>query len=162
MSKELNQFLNDETTKKFFVYVSDYKPETFIVIQDSEFTRKSIARRYKGRFNISSCNIEKVNYSFVCRFDQTNEVYQPKELIKKIKKPLIITGLGLYGEIFIKEIRLFEKINNVPENSRIPIIIYGSPKQEKLDRISNLFDIFIDNTTTDSLMKLDLTFSMVI
>lgn len=162
MSLELNNFLSDEENKRSLSHIKEYSPENFIVIQDSEFTRKNIERRYKGRVNIFSCSIEKLNYSFICKVDQTFEEYSAKDIIKKIRKPMIITGLGLYGELFIKELRMFEKIDNIGENNRIPIIIYGSPRHEKIDKIKKLIDLYIENIEPEALLKLDAVFSLVL
>ncbi len=158
MSNEFG-YLFDAAEKKVLNQIKEYRPENFMIIQDSEFTRKSVERRYKGRFNIFSCGIEKRNYSFICKFDQTGEEYNAKEILKKIKKPLIITGLGLYGELFIKELRMYEKIEGVPLEKRIPIVIFGSPKIEKIEKIRNLIDFYIDNLDIEALKKLDAFFS---
>jgi hypothetical protein len=153
--------LNEKAIQDFFVYLKNYKPENSFIIQDSEFTRKNITRRYSVRLNIWSCSVEKVNYSISCKIDQTGNKYTPKELLNSFKKPFLITGIGLYGEMFIKELRLYEKIINTNPENRTPIIIFGSPKKEKLERIKNFYDILIDNTESNSLRKLDWIFSLV-
>ncbi len=159
MDNSLKTFLATEKCKKFLEYFESYKPENFFVIQDSELARKSIERRYKGRFSVFSCEIQKSEYSFFCSIDQTLEKYSAKDIVKKTTKPLIITGLGLYGEMFIKEIRMFEKVDNTQDKGRIPIVIYGSPKEEKIEKLQNLIDLYINNLDVDAFLKLDIVFS---
>jgi hypothetical protein len=161
MDYELNEFLNDTKIKEFLSFLKSYKPENTFIIQDSEFTRKNIARRYSARFNIFTASIEKEGYSIVCKIDQTNEYYSPKNIINRFNKPLLITGIGLYGEMFIKEFRVLEKITYISSEKAAPIIVYGSPKYEKLDKIRNLFNLFIDSTDAMAIRKLDWIFSII-
>jgi hypothetical protein len=158
---DINEFINDDKIKNFINYLKNYQPENSFIIQDSEFTRRNIARRYSANFNIYSSSIEKKGYSLVCKNDLTAEYFTAKELLKHFSKPLIITGMGLYGEMFIKELRLYEKILNIPADKKAPIIIYGSPGQEKLEKIKNLYDLYIDNTDIVSVKKLDWIFSLI-
>ena len=158
---DFNGFINDVNVKEFLSYLKNYQPENSFIIQDSEFTRKNIARRYSLKFNIFSSSIEKSGYSIVCKIDLTGDSFTAKELLKKYNKPLVITGMGLYGEMFIKELRLYEKIQNISNEKKSPVIIYGSPGMDKLNRIKNLYDLFIDNTENNSVKKLDWIFSLI-
>ncbi len=155
MNSNLDDFINNPDNITIFKRIINYHPENVLLIQDSEFARKNIARLYLSKLNIYTASIEKDYYSFFCRFDSNNEKFTAKELLKKYKKLAIITGIGLYGEIFIKDIRIFEKISNVLEKDFIPIIIFGSPKEEKIKKIAGLYDIYINNTELESLSKLD-------
>lgn len=153
MTYELADFINDKKNIESFNKIKNYHPENFLIIQDSEFTRKNIARIYLSRLHIYTASIEKNNYSFLCRLDLTGESFSAQEIIKKFNKLLIITGIGLYGEIFIKDIRMFEKIAGIKEENRIPLIIFGSPKEEKLKKIEGLYDLYINNIEPDHFSK---------
>ncbi|HOJ63546.1 MAG TPA: hypothetical protein PLE45_03895 [Spirochaetota bacterium] len=155
MTNSLYDFINNKKNIEAFERIKKYSPHVFLIIQDSEFTRKNLARIYLSKLNIYTASIEKDNYSFFCKLDLNGEKFSAKDIIKKYKKLLIITGIGLYGETFIKDIRMFEKIMKISGNDRIPIIIFGSPKEEKLKRIEGLYDFYINNTEDDWLSKFD-------
>jgi len=155
MNKTLNGFINGERNNAIFKKIVEYAPIDIFLLLDSEFARRNLSRRFSVKVRILSASIEKRNYSFFCRLDSTMEEFTPKELIDKYSKPMIITGIGLYGEMFIKEVRLLEKIKNIPDEQRTPIVIFGSPKPEKLAKINGLYDLFIDNTAENSIENLE-------
>jgi len=155
MNNTLNGFINGERNNAIFKKIVEYAPIDIFLLLDSEFARRNLSRRFSVKVRILSASIEKRNYSFFCRLDSTMEEFTPKEIIDKYSKPMIITGIGLYGEMFIKEIRLLEKIKNIPDEKRTPIVIFGSPKPEKLEKIRGLFDLFIDNTAENSIENLE-------
>lgn len=151
----MEDFINNQENINLIKRIRDYSPQNILLIQDSEFSRKNIARTYLSKLNIYTGSIEKDHYSFFCKIDQNNEKFTASDLFKKYKKLVIITGIGLYGEIFIKDIRIFEKILLINEKERTPIIIFGSPKKEKLKRIQGIYDLYIDNTELQAFAKLD-------
>lgn len=155
MNDVFDNFINNEKNILAFKRIKEYKPEDILVILDSEFTRKNISRQFSTKLHLWSATIEKKGYSFYCQIDSTAENYLARDIIKNLKKPLIITGIGLYGEVFIKELRMYEKISKIENTNRVPIIIYGSPKNEKLEKLNAFYDLYINNTTPASLRQLE-------
>ncbi|HNZ25914.1 MAG TPA: hypothetical protein PK385_04290 [Spirochaetota bacterium] len=155
MNTDLNNFMGRGKNNVIFKKIVEYAPVDIFLLLDSEFARRNLSRKFSVKARVLSASIEKRNYSFFCKLDSTMEEVAPKELIGNYSKPMIITGMGLYGEMFIKEIRLLEKIKNIPDERRAPIVIFGSPRPEKLDKIRGLFDLFIDNTVENSIEVLE-------
>jgi len=162
--EDFNQFINDSNNKNFFSYIKMFHPESIFVILDSDFARLNIVRKYSGRIPIFSTSIERESYGLICKIDQSEEILSPKDFVRKYTKPLFIMGIGLYGQLFIKDVRIFEKLKMAEEhtNYHSPIIIFGSPREEKLATIHGLFDLYINNTDPSAFLKLDYVISNVV
>ena len=102
MKNSLDSFIDNKKNSEFFAYLKNYKPKVFFIFLDSEVARKGISRKYSARIPFFSGSIEKRGLSIFCRLDSDEQEYTVEELLNKYNKSLIITGIGLYGEIFIK------------------------------------------------------------
>jgi len=161
LGKEFNEFINNRSIVDQVDKIVQYRPEAILILLDSEFTRRTIYYKYSHMMPFLSGSLEKNSYSIVCSIDQTDDNYGARELLQKYNKPLLITGIGLYGQMFIRDVRMFERVTG-PEVDRCPIVLMGSPRPEKIESLQGQYDLIINNLCDDVFLKLDWILAKVI
>lgn len=121
--------------------VLNYQSKSVVFLLDSKTIRKRFVKKFSTFMPVYSGVAYKEGYTFFIEIDDEHSLYTAGDIRKNFPKPLLITGLGLYGEEIIKEYRIYEKIKGLDS---APIILYGSPKESKLERISKFIDYFFD------------------
>ncbi|WP_028974069.1 hypothetical protein [Spirochaeta cellobiosiphila] len=141
-------------TKEFTNFIDtlkEGKPDNIFLLLDSAFSRLSISKSYTGDIPLRTGEL-KMAYGDVRAFlDHLPLEFRGEDFFFFYPKPVFITGMGLYGEEFINELRQYEaKEGREPST----IILFGSPRIEKTERLSAHIDWHIDIRKTTAIHQL--------
>lgn len=142
ITKELNTAIDK---------IKEYNPNSLFLFQDSSFSRLSIVKSYAGSISLNTGELKKTKNKILAYLDQLPLEFRGQDFAYYYSRPVFITGIGLYGEAFIEDIRNYEAKN---KDQHSPIILYGSPRDEKMKRISKFIDFFIDTRKPSAVQQL--------
>jgi len=131
--------------------IRERKADNIFLFLDSSFSRLSLVKSYTGEVPLKTGELKLFHQEVLAYLDQMPLEFRGADFFFYYPRPLFITGIGLYGERFIKEIRAHEKKAGLAPS---PIILYGSPKKEKKERIADKIDLHIDTRKPSAVQQL--------